>query len=98
MLPKIAPHITHLINTILRTKNFPKILKVSRILPLSKPLLNHLDISSYRPINNLCCVEKVIESHILYHLESFYNKHNIINQNHHGGLKTLYSISNNIFI
>ena len=87
MLPKIAPHITHLINTILRTKNFPKIPKVSRILPLSKPLLNHLDISSYRPINNLCCVEKVIESHILYHLESFYNKHNIINQNHHGGLK-----------
>ena len=31
---KIAPHITHLINTIIRTKKFPKIFKVSRILPL----------------------------------------------------------------
>ena len=66
---KIAPHITHLINSILITKNFPKIYKISRILPLSKPDLDKNLISSYRPINNLCWVEKLIEAHLLNNLE-----------------------------
>ena len=71
---KIAPHITHLINTILRTKNFPKIFKVSTILPIKKPDLDKNSIESYRLINNLCCLEKVVEAHILHHMELFFRK------------------------
>ena len=84
---KIAPHITHLINSILITKNFSKIYKISKILPLSKPDLDKNLISSYRPINNLCCVEKLIEAHLLNNLENFFVKHNVINKNHHGARK-----------
>ena len=50
---KIAPHLTHLINTILCTKKIPKIYKVSRILPMSKPLMDRNDIANFRPLNNL---------------------------------------------
>ena len=78
---------THLINTILRTKKFPKILKVSRILPISKPLLDKNFIKNYRPLNNLCSVEKIVESHILHHMEIFYEKNDILNKNLHGGRK-----------
>ena len=34
---KIAPHLCHLINSILHSGKFPDILKLSRILPISKP-------------------------------------------------------------
>ena len=77
----------HLINTIIRTKKFPQIFKISRILPLSKPHLDKNLISSYRPINNLCCLEKYVESYILFHLEKFYDKNEILDKNHHGGRK-----------
>ena len=84
---KIAPHITHLINTIILTQNFPKILKVSRILPINKPQLDRSDIMSYRPINNLSCVEKVIEAYFLHHLQKFQEKNSLFHKNLHGGRK-----------
>ena len=82
---RIAPHLTHLINTILSTKKFPRIFKISRILPLSKPGMDRLSINSYRPINNLCSIEKIIEAHLLLHLENFFDRNKILVENHHGG-------------
>ena len=69
------------------TQNFPKILKVSRILPINKPLLDRSDIMRYQPINNLSCVEKVIEAYFLHHLEKFQEKHSLFHKNLHGGRK-----------
>ena len=69
------------------TQNFPKILKVSRILPINKPQLDRSDIMSYRPINNLSCVEKVIEAYFLHHLEKFQEKNSLFHKNLHGGRK-----------
>ena len=37
---KIAPHICHMINSIIITKIFPKIFKLTKILPFSKPQKN----------------------------------------------------------
>ena len=68
---KLAPHITHMINTILITKKFPRIFKISRILPLSKPTLDRNFMESYRPVNNLCCLEKLAKAQILKYLEIF---------------------------
>ena len=36
---KIAPHTRHLINSIIRSKIYPIIYKLTQILPLSKPLM-----------------------------------------------------------
>ena len=75
----------HLVNAIILTGKFPKILKLSRISPLNKPDKDPNLLSSYRPINNLSSVEKVIETYILSHLIPFLNTNNIIDDNHHGG-------------
>ena len=50
-------------------------------------------ISSYIPINNLCCVEKLIEAHLLNHIEIFFVKNNVIDKNHHGARKHHSTIS-----
>ena len=84
---KVAPHITHLINTIIHTNTFPSTFKHSRITPILKPKKQNTHIDSFRPINNLCTLDKIVEQHIKTHLDTFLEKHNIIHPNHHGGRK-----------
>ena len=61
---RISPHITHLIYCIINTGVYPKILKLSRITPIKKPNKPDDNIDSYRPINNLATLEKIVEQHI----------------------------------
>ena len=81
---QIAPHITHLINTIIRTSTYPEIYKLSRMLPLCKPGMDPLKLESYRPINNLPCIEKVIEEYFVQCMNSFFMENNTLHPNHHG--------------
>ena len=83
----ISPHITHLINCIINTGVYPKILKLSRITPIKKPDKPDDDIDSYHPINNLATLEKIVEQHIKLHLETYLCTNNIILKNHHGSRK-----------
>ena len=87
MGPNIAPHIMWLINNCIQKGVVPDILKVSRILPISKPGKDLTYIESYRPINNLPIIEKMLETHVLKHFNTFLEKNKIINKNHHGGRK-----------
>ena len=64
LCPLIIPHITHLVNSIIHTETYPTILKVSRISPILKPEKQSESIDSYRPINNLSAVEKIVEEFI----------------------------------
>ena len=61
LCPAIIPHITHLINSIIYTEIYPTVLKVSRISPILKPDKPSEIIDSYRPINNLSAVKKIVE-------------------------------------
>ena len=61
LCPAVLPHITHLVNSIIFTEIYPTILKVSRITPILKPEKRSEMIDSYRPINNLSAVEKIVE-------------------------------------
>ena len=64
---------------------------------MSKSGLDPIFIENYRPISNLCCIEKIIEHYILGHLEKFFEDNEIFNNNIHGGRKnhsTLSAISN----
>ena len=93
-----------MINTIITQNKIPKIFKISRILPLSKPDKCKTAIENYRPINNLPALEKILEEHILIHLYKFLNENNIFNANQHGGRKrhstttALAQINNQILI
>ena len=59
------------------------IIKLSILLPLSKPDKPRELIDTYRPINNLPCLEKIFEAHVLTHLNNYLNE--IIVPYHYGG-------------
>ena len=68
---RITPVMTHLVNSIIKTEKFPKILKKTRIIPILKKGKPVDEIDSYRPINNLPCVEKIVEEHMKREMEVF---------------------------
>ena len=74
----IAPHITHIINAIIAKMIYPSIYKISKILPLRKPGKNTLLSDSFRPINNLPVVEKIVEEHFLEILIDFLIENSIL--------------------
>ena len=51
------------------------------MLPLLKP------DKSYRPINNLCAIEKIIEQYFQDCMIEFMELHSIMSTDHHGGKK-----------
>merc|ERR1712240_558637 len=83
----MAPLITHLIKQIILERKFPSIFKIDRITPKLKNGKPIYDIASYRPLNNLCTIKKIIEEYIITHLEPFLTTNKIIHDNHHGGRK-----------
>merc|ERR1712240_73174 len=83
----MAPLITHLIKQIILERKFPEIFKIDRITPKLKNGKPIYDIGSYRPLNNLSTIEKIVEEYFITHLEPFLTKNKIIHDNHHGGRK-----------
>ena len=71
----------------LTTSQIPSIFKISRITPINKPQKPKEIMSSYRPLNNLPSLEKILEEYILINLNKHIKENNIINNNHHGGRK-----------
>ena len=87
LCPAIIPHITHLVNSIIHTEIYPTILKVSRISPILKPEKPSEYIESYRPINNLSAIEKIVEEFLKEQMNEFINTNQIILPDHHGSRK-----------
>merc|ERR1712115_368012 len=83
----MAPLITHLTTQIIIKQKFPQIFKIDRVTPKHKKGKPIYSIGSFRPLNNLCTIEKIIEEYIIGHLELFLSSNNTINKSHHGGRK-----------
>ena len=82
------PLILNLINKIIKTGIFPKILKISRIIPIKKGgQLNKLDPSSYRPVNLISPISKIIEKVWVHQINQHLIKNKIIDENHQGSIK-----------
>jgi hypothetical protein len=84
---QLSPHLTNLINSSIATNTMPDILKTSRITPILKPEKNQHQMGSYRPINNLPTLAKIVEKHIFAQLQDYLIIEGLIHENHHGGLK-----------
>ena len=54
----MAPLITHLTTQIIINKKFPQIFKIDRITPKRKKGKPIYSIGSFRPLNDLCTIEK----------------------------------------
>ena len=61
----MAPIITHLTTHIILQKKFLQIFKIDPITPKHKKGKPIYDIGSYRPLNNLCTNEKVVEEYLV---------------------------------
>merc|ERR1712240_219430 len=89
----MAPIITHLTTHIILKRTFPDTFKIDKRAPQHKAGKPIYDMGSYRPINNLCTIEKIIEEYFIIHLDAFLIENKIINENHHGGRKGHSTIS-----
>ena len=77
--------LTHLLNNMLRTGIFPKILKISKITPIRKPNKPMTMKESYRPICNLQVFEKCIEEVLKEKITTYLEDNNILAEEQHGG-------------
>ena len=94
------PIILHLINTIIRKGNFPNRLKISRIIPIKKNgSSNKLDPATYRPVNIISPISKIIEKVWAIQINKFLKLNKTIDMNHQGGIKGRSSatITNELF-
>ena len=82
----ISIYITHAINVSIRIGYYPKILKVARILPISKKDKPKNSMEGYRPISNLHTFDKIFQEWIKTHIMKHCKENNIITEEHHGGL------------
>jgi hypothetical protein len=101
LLPAITPCITHIFNTIFTTSIFPKVWKISKILPIPKNK-NPSELSDYRPISILPALSKAIELLMRDRIVIFLNRHNFLNEFQsgfrpaHGTTTALLKISDDI--
>ena len=87
MIPEVTSiYLTHAINCMIRTKRFPEVMKITRILPLTKPKKPKNLPENQRPIANLHVFEKVIEKYMKEELMKYLEENEIILKQHHGGL------------
>jgi hypothetical protein len=77
--------IKHLINLTIINKTIPSIIKTSRLSPLLKKGKEGTASGSYRPINNLSILAKLIDRHVFSQLANYLEYNKIIHDNHHGG-------------
>ena len=80
----LAPALHNIINQSIKLSIFPNSLKTSRVIPLQKPALPSNQPSSYRPINLLQSISKVIEKVIFTQISKHLEAYSIIPPNHHG--------------
>merc|ERR1711954_533440 len=76
--------LTHIINTIIRTGIFPDCMKISRVIPILKPKKDKNLLRSYRPINNMNVIEKIIEQVLKKQLTKYIEDNNILDKYMHG--------------
>merc|ERR1711954_24930 len=93
----MAVAIIHLANRIFTTGVYPTSLKITRILPLRKMGKPEDDFGSYRPINNLNPISKIIEEMIRVRIDEHLVTQKILPDNSHGcrsGYSTLTAMMN----
>lgn len=75
--------IKFIINQIIIQGKIPSLMKISKICPVYKKGKKD-NISNYRPIAVLPCIEKILEKHMNNELSKYVEDNNILNTNQHG--------------
>ena len=84
---ELTTPITRIINLSINSSTFPTSYKTSKIIPLLKKSSNPILCNSFRPVNQLGAVSKVLERAIFSQLVSYLENNNLLHPNQHGGRK-----------
>ena len=82
----LEPHILHLVNQTITSKSYPKNLKHHKIAPILKSLKDEMLPDSWRPVNLLPAIGKIIDRVILQQILEYYN---YTNSYHHNAMEAL---------
>ena len=82
----ISPHLTHIINTSIKSNTFPDLWKTAIVYPLHKSG-SKANLDNYRPISVLCVMPKIIERHVHHHFYKFLIQYDLINEFQSGSRK-----------
>lgn len=80
---KLSSIIAYLVNFSLQSGTFPEKLKISVVKPLHKKNDN-TDMGNYRPVTLISVFSKIFEKVMFDKLNSFFEKHHILNPNQYG--------------
>ena len=84
---QVEPQLLNLTNQILTTSQYPKNLKITKIIPIPKPPKDVMRIEGWRPINIVPAISKIVEKVILKQMMKHLLDNNLIHPNHHGSVK-----------
>ena len=83
----LEPSLLNLVNTTISTKIYPDILKISKAVPILKQGKHSTDPLSYRAVNLLSTLSKIIDRVVSLQTMEFLIKNDTIPYQHHGGVK-----------
>ena len=78
--------ILHMVNTAIIQSNYPKSLKQTKVLPLLKKDKDPTNVDSYRGINIIPTLAKIIDKTILIQISNHLESTKLIPHQHHGGI------------
>ena len=77
-LDSILPSVTDLFNSSLASGILPQGFKSALVTPiLKKKCRDHNDLNNYRPVSNLCFIDKILEKHVISQDSSYLNSRNL---------------------
>ena len=93
LLPTIEKALLNLVNTTIGTATYPTTLKIAKIVPLLKQGKSPTDPLSYRGINLLPSIGKIIDKLISIQLVRHLSLNNLLIHNHNGAIKGRSTVS-----
>lgn len=80
----ISPHLTALINLIIKSGKYPKMWNEAKIIPIYKGKGSKSEPLSYRPISLLSVISKACEMHLHKNLYDYFESNNLLNERQFG--------------
>ena len=77
-LDDILPTLTHFIDTLILSGQFPTNMKTAIVKPLLKMFFRYKQIGNYRPVSNLSFISNFFEKVVLQQLLDYLNHHNLL--------------------
>ena len=82
---ELTPAITRIINLSITTSVFPSEYKASKLVPILKKDSNPMHCNSWRPVNQLVAVGKIVERALFSQLLHYLEDNQLLHPNQHGG-------------